>query len=267
MAEKSTAVANDFLPRFLEAGIWLASMMIYFLWYNAVGELTKLRGVDYTEYFITSLDLKIPPFCVFIIPYVGIYALPVAYLLVVWKSRALDVTLIRRAFSARFVMITLAYLAFYYLPVSIGPIAAPFVAGGAHNIFEHWALQFVHKGMSQFCALPSMHVANVWFDSYVWNTQKLPGGTLIRIFAWLQFPATIGTRAHLLLDLPAGVVMAEVCVRCVYWPLERRQAFATPRSLSTSLLALSLIVPLALYAGLQHLNTITGWGGVANILS
>jgi hypothetical protein len=79
--------------------------------------------------------------------------------------------------------------------------------------------------------------------------------------------ATIGTRAHYLADLPAGVILAELSARLIFRSLERRRVWSNIRVLSAMQLASCVIVPLVLAAGLQHINTITGWGGVANMFS
>jgi hypothetical protein len=271
MSEKAAASSDvkvvPLFPRIFEATMWTLAISIYFLWYNGVGELAKMRGVDYTQYFITKYDLEMPSFCWTIIPYVGTYALPFLYVFAIWRYKSFDMGYIRRAWAAQFIMISVGYVLFYYVPIQIGPIADKFLAGDTSGLFEHWTVQFVHKGMSQFCAWPSMHVANIWYDSYVFNEQDVPGKRAVRWLAYSQFLATIGTRAHYLMDLPSGVILAELTVRLVYLPMERRRLWSEPKALSPSTLPWLLLAPAILTAGLQWINTATGWGGVANIFS
>lgn len=141
-----------------------------------------------------------------------------------------------------------------------------------------------------------MHVANVWYNRYVWRAQHIPGRLWIEVLAYLQFLgkiisyrivsmraiiiievccdrnvliyliATIGTRAHFLTDLPAGVILAEFAARVFFLPMERRAVMNTPRALPYPVLPFIVLIPAAIAAGLSYLETITGWGGFAEML-
>lgn len=79
--------------------------------------------------------------------------------------------------------------------------------------------------------------------------------------------ATLGTRAHYLLDLPAGLLLAELFARAFFRPLERRGAFESKQGLSPFLLAVFAAVPFSLYAVFVRLGEITGWQGLANMVA
>jgi len=73
-----------------------------------------------------------------------------------------------------------------------------------------------------------MHVANSWYMSYVMSAHKLFGAEVVRWLAYAQCAATLGARAHYLIDIPAGLLLAEVCARLMFLPMERNNTFSQP---------------------------------------
>jgi len=243
----------------------MGSASIFFNYYNLIGELARQRGVDYTPYIFVKYDLMIPVIPWTIIPYILVYTVPFIYTAGICYKVGVRAAMpsVRRMWLANALMLAAAFAIFYYFPTQISDLADYEVGDGWLDILT---FQFVHKGLTKFCAFPSLHVANVWYSSSVAKRHAVPGDMFLRVFAWLQFICTVGTRAHFLWDLPAGWILAELFYRAAFVPLEKLNLLSYPTPSSTTL-ALSLVVPAALYAGLMHLSALTGWGGFANFFS
>jgi len=248
-----------------ELALWMGSASIFFNYYNLIGELARQRGVDYTPYIFVKYDLMIPVIPWTIIPYILVYTVPFIYTAGICYKVGVRAAMpsVRRMWLANALMLAAAFAIFYYFPTQISDLADYEVGDGWLDILT---FQFVHKGLTKFCAFPSLHVANVWYSSSVAKRHAVPGDMFLRVFAWLQFICTVGTRAHFLWDLPAGWILAELFYRAAFVPLEKLNLLSYPTPSSTTL-ALSLVVPAALYAGLMHLSALTGWGGFANFFS
>lgn len=83
----------------------------------------------------------------------------------------------------------------------------------------------------------------------------------------LPSAATVGTRAHYLLDLPAGFLIAYLVVRYVFLPWEERKSFRSPQACSWPQLAGMAAVPLVMWAIYDKLNAISGWQGLSNFVN
>jgi len=237
-----------------------------FYYYNFIGELARLRGINYNDYIFTKWDTQIPLVSVMIIPYVLVYALIWVYWIMVAYTASSkdkfhwDLGKLRRGWGVHISLIFTGYFLFYLIPIHIGPL-------GNYEPGSSWidkvAFQIVHRGMTRYAAFPSMHVANAWFCVWLHKTQNLPGIWIARILAYFQFVDTVFVRAHYLFDLPAGWLLAECFGRFVLTPIEKRQWFNRTKPLP---LGVILCIPILFYLPILCLSNITGLGGLLNLL-
>jgi len=161
-------------------------------------------------------------------------------------------------FFAQSLLITAGYILFYVFPVHIKELGRFEVGTGFWDTINY---QFVHRGMTRYAAFPSMHVANAWFCAYLFKVQNLPGAWIANTFAYLQFIDTLLTRAHFILDIPAGWLLAELMARFMLIPLERSKCWNSQKPLPLWFLIGILVI---LHLGIYWLSVATGWTGMDN---
>jgi hypothetical protein len=231
---------------------------------------------DVTDSVVTEYDTLIPYEPAWILPYIAVYFLPVYFFAYhQFFAAHLDMGKVRRGWISQMVLILVGYTIFILLPVRIDSFAGFERHGGWLDTLSY---QFVHKGMTKFCAFPSMHVASSWGSYWLYKSQNFPkiAQYITLCLALLQFPATLFTRAHFLLDLPAGFAVAFLVSTFFSTPLERSQLWTTVSSKAqqgeagpgglgaVDLLKMGLFVgfPVLGVLGLQYLEELTGWGGL-----
>merc|ERR1711971_716313 len=102
-----------------EGTSWLVSTMILFTYYNAVGEIASFRGIEFSKYvdgFTASFDRSLPIIPAFVFPYIFVYALPAAFLVVAFNQR-FSMGAIRRFFAVQMMMIFRAFACYLAFPV------------------------------------------------------------------------------------------------------------------------------------------------------
>lgn len=251
-----------------EAVCWFLTLAIYFNFYNPVGELTARRNVDYTWLLITELDKQLPTVSSLAVPYVICFFTPIVLFWYQFFTNKLDLGHIRRAYLGQILMITFGSCIFYWFPVSIKAISIKEMPKNP-SVFDVVNFRVVHTGMSLFCSFPSMHIGHAWYQFFYMREMKSSGWKAMCVLAWLQFPATVLTRAHILMDLPAGFLLAYVFGQWFYVPMERAKIFEPAKTRPFSVpragvIALAPIITLSVY---QYILAETGWGGLSELFS
>jgi len=244
----------------------MISVLFVFYYYNFIGELARGRGFHYNHLFYIQLDNYIPNFPIMIVPYLLVYALVWVY----WFSVRIrapqegksgwDLGKLRRGWGVHILLILTGYVIFYLVPVHIAPLGNYEPGSG---FFDKLAFQIVHRGMTRYAAFPSMHVANAWFCVWLHREQNLPGLWIARVLSYFQLVDTVLVRAHYLLDLPAGLILAEVFGRFILAPIEKRKWFNSIHPLPSAAI---IILPILFYLPIIYLSSVTGWGGLENLL-
>ncbi len=217
-------MVNRLVVNRLEALAPLLLLIHHGLIYNEVGQLAKLRGVDFGPAIETPLDGRLPFVPLAILPYMTFWVLPVmAFGYLYWK-RGFDPDPYRRIFAALLVL-TLCCMALWILfPVHVG------LRFDEARLAEHGILgKFIfltYAAATPWNACPSFHVAGSWI---LYRILRLYVSPLPRIFLALMILITVSTvliKIHYVLDVVFGLLIGELAFRLVLKRLEDRQAFA-----------------------------------------
>merc|ERR1719433_1014328 len=88
-----------------------------------------------------------------------------------------DLGKFRRFFATQMLLITLAFSCYYFLPVKTNLLwdeqTQTYDIGGNSWIHE-LNFKFVHQGISEYVACPSMHTAHSWSVAFAFSEQSLP---------------------------------------------------------------------------------------------
>ena len=198
----------------------LLLLLLHGIYYNTIGELASLRGVDFSSWLVTPLDHQLPFAPIFIIPYSAIWLLPV-YMVLRLHRAGVTVQQIRRI-SVSFMGLILACYAFWLLfPVKMS-MRMELEPGG----WLTGLTAFTYHNATAWNAFPSFHVAAPWLICRVLGhyTGKLPAGVVLLTGA--IFLATLGIRIHYIADIAGGILIAELVYRVLLVRLEKADALA-----------------------------------------
>ena len=97
----------------------------------------------------------LPPLTFLVVPYLLVYALPLAYVWAVYVRCGLDMPPLRRAWASFAVLIAAGYVAFVAFPVQCASLDSTWQPDTTHSVFDRMTIQFVRKGMTRFACFPS----------------------------------------------------------------------------------------------------------------
>lgn len=159
----------------------LLSTCLMFTWYNAVGELASQRGLDYAWVFDKwsyDFDRSLPLIPHFVFPYIAVYAMPAAFLILCVRKFGYDMGIIRRFFAVQMLLITIAFAFYYIFPVKTDIITNPETGEIDVDISSTWVhrlnYSFIHQGISMWVASPSMHCGHSSSIAFAFTMLELP---------------------------------------------------------------------------------------------
>jgi hypothetical protein len=242
---------------------WMSSFFVLGMFYNSVGALASDRGVDYTDVIATRYDYQIPVVPMMIIPYTFVYVLPYAHTAICLSKHGLHRSMarIRRFYLTQAMLMGSAYLLYILFPVSISSFGTE-VPTESTGMLQRYTYNFVNKGMTTFCACPSMHVAHTLSVALIQHADKLPGSKVAMVAAFATLFSTVMTRAHFIMDVPFGIVFALLINHSIFRNLQGKlhpppKGTASRWSLGRRAVAL-FTAPLALFSFFVYLEKATG---------
>ena len=197
--------------------------------YNPIGNVAASRGVDFGPWINTPLDSLIPLSVVFIIPYTGLWALPIAMLVMLSRRSSVsgsDMLRISVGFGSLMMICYIFWIAFP-MQVSLRADEDTLKSRGWMGSFT-W---LTYQNASSWNCLPSFHVASPWIMCRIIQLYcgKVP--TWAKVLTIAVIMATVAIRIHYLLDIAGGILVSEAVYRFVLTPLQKRRALEdVPRS-------------------------------------
>jgi hypothetical protein len=206
-------------------------MLFWGFLYNSVGELASVRGLDYSGVIMTRWDVMIPVVPVMVVPYILVYFHPPVYVLGTISKYGLRkaVQPVRRFYTTQVSLMALSYLIYIALPTSIADISmrvqglAPPADASFITLLNY---RFIHEHLTLFNACPSMHVGHTLSMAIIHWDDASPGYRLGMLGAAVTFFSTVLTRAHYIMDVPCGIIMAIVFDRAIFRPWKARKTLS-----------------------------------------
>lgn len=227
-----------------------------FLYYNLIGHISSLRGLDFGPFLYTPLDRAFP----YIPELVWFYqiAVPVPALtlaLISWKIGR-DVPVYRRVVLAFLTLLFFQFALYLLLPTSGTSVRLAEAATGEGLLGA--LVRYQYRLASLWCACPSLHVSACWYF-YRLFARYYPHLRFLYLFWFIGMVlGTVGIKIHYVLDGVAGLVLGEAAYRFVLLRLERTRALEWRWSANRFGRLVLLAVPLALLAGIPLLMWATG---------
>jgi len=251
----------------LEAISWLFCTMIYFTWYNPVGELAKtwdnghsiLQQID--EHF-SWMEKSVPYVPAMIFPYVAVYAMPVAYLISLCYTRGLDIARARRFFLTQMGLITVAFAIYIMCPVRTDLLWNAETQKheyGEESWIGRLCFKHVHQGISLYVACPSMHTAHAFSIAAAFAYDKLHGRTMAWALAVITLFSTTMTKAHPPPHLLFGLLLAYAGQRLIFEPLTHHLSTLEPQTSSWRRFYTAAMAPVLFIVAGEQLHRISGW--------
>lgn len=229
------------------------------LYYNLVGHLASLRGVDFGPFFVTALDQALPYGAFWVHFYQIAYFMPSLVLLSLFPRIGLDVTAYRRMVFSFLCLLFTHYVLYLAVPTSARAIRLSPEALGGGLLGD--LVRYQYRLATVWCAWPSLHVSACWYF-YRLFARKYP--TLRWIYlAWFagMFVSTAAIKIHYALDAVTGFLLGEAAFTLVLVRLERSRAFAWSWRNETLRAVVHLGILALLFAGLPFLIRLSGYQG------
>ena len=196
----------------------------YHLYYNLVGHLASLRGVDFGPLLITPLDRALPYLPGLVWFYQLAYVVPGIILVQLLWRLGPDVLALRRIFAGLVVLLSVHFALYLLLPMSAQSVRLAPDALGQGLSAE--LVRYQYRLATVWCAWPSLHVSGCWYLYRV-----IARHSPVLRWAWLAWfvgmlVGTAGIKIHYVLDGVAGLAVAEAVYRGVLLRLERTGACA-----------------------------------------
>ena len=202
--------------RFCNAAEMLSLLLctsVLFTFYNPVGELARQwrsEGPSVFERIDAEFDwmtAKIPYVPSFVVPYVLVYAMPALYLAAHVDKHGLGkIAAARRFFFHQMALIVAAFALYLAFPTETDLIPAERAAPS--TAMSKVCVDFVHKGISQYVACPSMHVAHAASIAMAFRADGLRGASFAKAMAHITYASTLLTKAHPLPHIFFGFLLA-----------------------------------------------------------
>ena len=192
------------------------------LYYNLVGHLASLRGVDFGPHLLTPLDRALPYLPFWVSFYQLAYFMPGLVLAAVFVRIGLDVPAVRRILISFLALLGAHYALYLLVPVSAAAVRLPDGSLGAGLLGD--LVRYQYRLATVWCAWPSLHVSACWFFYRLFARHY-------RVVRWIylawflgMFLGTAAIKIHYALDGITGWALGEGVFRFVLTPLERRAA-------------------------------------------
>jgi membrane-associated phospholipid phosphatase len=177
----------------------------------------------------TRMDQALPVVKEMIIPYMVCYVIPSTYVMasIVGKGVKDSVANVRLFYTVQISLMVTCYALYILFPVSIRSIAIEKPSDNVPLLLQ-LTYTFVHTGMTTFCAFPSMHVAHCTSMAWIQWEERLPGAAWTCAVAVVTLFSTVLTKAHFIMDVPSGLLMAYLFHRFMWKPLRANGKLAVP---------------------------------------
>jgi hypothetical protein len=201
----------------------LSTGYAYHLYYNLVGHVASLRGVDFGPRLLTWLDRAVPYMPFWVHFYQVAYLVPLVVVAVLIRNLGLDLPRFRRIVFAFVLMLTVHYVLYLSVPTSARAVRLPEEALGEGILGR--LVRYQYRLATVWCAWPSFHVAAGWYlFRLLLRHSRIARWIHLAWFSGMLF-GTVAIKIHYILDGLTGLGIAEVAYRGVFLKLEAARAF------------------------------------------
>merc|ERR1712072_230656 len=251
----------------MEATSWLFCVMIYFTWYNPIGELAKANDTGDSIFQriddeLAWMEKLVPHVPAMIFPYVAVYGMPLAYLLSLCHTHGLDIGKVRRFFITQMALITVAFAFYLLCPVRTDLLFNAETGKheyGAETWIGRLCWKHIHQGISLYVACPSMHTAHAFSIAAAFSHEKLSGSKAAWALAVVTLFSTTMCKAHPPPHLLFGLLVAYAGQKLVFDPLTQRLSSLQPKTDSWQRFYFAAMAPMFFIVAGEYLHNISGW--------
>ncbi len=192
------------------------------LYYNLVGHVASLRGVDLGPHLVTPVDLALPYMPFWVLFYQLAYFAPVIVMALLLRRLRLDLPRFRRIVLAFLVMLAVHYVLYLAFPTSARAVRIPEEALGDDTLGR--LVRYQYRIATVWCAWPSFHISAGWyFFRLLLRYCRVSPWVYLVWFAGM-FIGTVAIKIHHFLDGVTALLLAEAAYRGLYLSLEEVEA-------------------------------------------
>jgi len=229
------------------------------LYYNLVGHLASLRGVDLGPVLLTPLDRSIPFSPGWVWFYQLCYFAPLVALVLLLPHLLRDIGATRRIIIAFLSMLLLHFTLYLVFPTSARSVRVPESSLGSGLLGA--LVRYEYRIATVWCAWPSLHVSAAWFFFRVLARVRRWAGLVYLVWFCGMFVGTFAIKIHYVADAMTGLIIGECAYRFILLRLDRAGAFADWGHNRTLRLLAHVAFLALLIAGLPLLMKVSGFLG------
>jgi membrane-associated phospholipid phosphatase len=227
------------------------------LYYNLIGHLSSLRGVDFGPWLMTPLDRAMPYLPLGVHPYQIAYFMPGLVLVLLVIKFRMDPPSVRRLVAAFLCLLFTQYALYLLFPVSARSIRLADEAIGSGMLAE--LVRYQYHLATVWCAWPSLHVSACWLFYRVLAQYYRRFHWIYLVWFVAMVVGTVSIKIHYVLDGVTGLVLGELAYRFLFVRFERTGAFAWPPNRVRAVI--QVVVLAALLAGIRIVMSLSGFEG------
>ena len=226
-------------------------LVIHLAWYNTIGHLASMRGLNFGRYLYFPIENSFPIWLWLSPLYLFIWIYPLLILIWILIVRGWNVVIFRRIYCSFLVMMIAAYLFWLAFPVKFTDRLSDTYL--IHQGLFGYLTLYIYNNATAWNAFPSFHIAVTWFSfriiqyyvkKYYWITWLICLATIV---------TTLVIRIHYIADSVGGILLAELIFQCVNKPIDHHNFFSKDSNKKwISIYLIILVIALGLWALVTH---------------
>lgn len=207
----------------LETLCLVVFMGLVFMCYGVIAEIASHSSFNYASLLITPLDKLIPFQSTWSLFYEVAFVVPLIVLLMVRVKVGAQVAVFQRMVLSMLALIACSFVIFLVFPSNVFMLHG--VPAVALTGFDGQFVKLVYHSIGGWNAFPSTHTSVSWlfFRMFAVFYKRWYARLIYLLWFFAMLAGTVTLRVHNIIDVMAGILIAEAVFYGVYMTLTRRR--------------------------------------------
>lgn len=218
---------SDYKQRSLKPDIEILCLVVFmslvFMCYGVIAEIASHSPFNYASLLVTPLDKLIPFQTTWSLFYEVAFVIPLIVFVMIRVTAGAQVAVFQRIALAMLALILCSFIIFLLFPSNVFVLHD--VPAVALTGFDGRFVQLVYHSIGGWNAFPSTHTSVSWLFFRIFATfyKRWYARLIFLLWFFAMLAGTVTLRVHNIIDVLAGVLLAEAIFCGVYVALTRRR--------------------------------------------